>query len=164
MNTQLTDAWALSDSGDPQGAMRALRSAADTLAPAEIAPLVGRLAEGAGFADLAQASAALHAGPEQARGLYEFGYACVGRGIPALAVPALRRALRLALAGDGRTAEELAEVIATAAGAPDEGDGQTPADGDEVLAGFAARVRETWLTGARDRVRSSGPVRSARFA
>ncbi|WP_405016333.1 hypothetical protein OHV05_03815 [Kitasatospora sp. NBC_00070] len=98
MTTELSEAWKLFEAGDPQGSIRALRFAADGLTPAEIAPLVAKLAEGAGFTDLAEASAALSAGPGDVEGLYRFGYACVERGVAALAVPALGEALRLSLA------------------------------------------------------------------
>ncbi|MEV8097643.1 hypothetical protein [Kitasatospora sp. NPDC085879] len=98
MSTELSKARELFDSGDPQGAMRTLRLAADTLAPADCAPLVGRLAEGAGFDDLVEAAAALAARPDRPDALYDYGYACIERGVSALAVPALREALRLALA------------------------------------------------------------------
>lgn len=97
MTTELSKAWELFDSGDPQGAMRTLRFAADALPSAEIAPLVEKLAQGAGFDDLAAASAALTADPAGAGALYEFGYACIGRGVSHLAVPALKESLRLAL-------------------------------------------------------------------
>ncbi|MFJ8210262.1 hypothetical protein [Streptomyces sp. NPDC096033] len=106
MSTELSKARELLESGDPEGAMRTLRLAADGVASAEVAPLVARLAEGAGFTDLAEASADLAARPAEAESLYRFGYACVERGIPALAVPALREALRLSLASPpepGRT-------------------------------------------------------------
>ncbi|MFF2081774.1 hypothetical protein ACFVXG_44260 [Kitasatospora sp. NPDC058162] len=95
MATELSEAWELFESGDSQGSMRVLRSAADRLPPAEVAPLVAELAMGAGFEDLAGASTALAAGPGEAERLYAFGYACVERGIDAVAVPALREALRL---------------------------------------------------------------------
>ncbi|MBD0688749.1 hypothetical protein [Streptomyces sp. CBMA123] len=95
MATELSEAWELFESGDSQGAMRALRSVADRLPPAEVAPLVAKLAEGAGFEDLAEASTALAARPGEADRLYTYGYACVERGIDAVAVPALREALRL---------------------------------------------------------------------
>ncbi|WP_051969419.1 hypothetical protein [Kitasatospora azatica] len=98
MTTELSKAWELFAAGDAQGAMRTLRLAADELSSAEIAPLVAKLAQGAGFADLAEASAALAAKPQEADRLYQFGYACVERGVPALAVPALREALRSSLA------------------------------------------------------------------
>jgi hypothetical protein len=98
MTPELSKAWELFESGDPQGSMRALRLAADELTSAEIAPLVARLAEGAGFADLSEASTALAARPASAYRLYRFGYACVERGIPALAVPALLEALQPAVA------------------------------------------------------------------
>ncbi|MGW2371948.1 MULTISPECIES: tetratricopeptide repeat protein [Kitasatospora] len=95
MTTELSEAWELFESGDSQGAMRTLRSAADRLPPAEVAPLVAELAKGAGFEDLAEASTALAARPGEADRLYAYGYACVERGIDAVAVPALREALRL---------------------------------------------------------------------
>ncbi|MER7467515.1 hypothetical protein [Streptomyces sp. NPDC097981] len=98
MTTELSEAWEIFESGDPQGSMRILRLAAEGLASAEIAPLVARLAEGAGFTDLSEASTALVARPGDADRLYRFGYACVERGIPALAAPALKEALRLTLA------------------------------------------------------------------
>ncbi|WP_329575958.1 hypothetical protein OG500_02440 [Kitasatospora sp. NBC_01250] len=98
MTTELSKALALFESGDPQGSMRTLRLAADEHTSAEIAPLVARLAAGAGFTDLAEASTALVARPGEADRLYRFGYACIERGVPALAVPAMREALRLTLA------------------------------------------------------------------
>ncbi|WP_030162719.1 hypothetical protein [Streptomyces sp. NRRL S-244] len=64
---------------------------------------------------------------------------------------------------DPRPAEEIARDIVTADPAPDEGDGQTPADPDEGLRTFTAAVAAGWLRGPRDRVRSPGPVRSSRF-
>ncbi|MFE4517578.1 hypothetical protein ACFRMQ_25665 [Kitasatospora sp. NPDC056783] len=95
MATELSEAWELFESGDSQGSMRVLRTAADRLPPAEVAPLVARLARGAGFEDLAEASTALAARPGEAEALYAYGYACIERGIDAVAVPALREALRL---------------------------------------------------------------------
>ncbi|MFJ7250330.1 hypothetical protein ACIQWA_37625 [Kitasatospora sp. NPDC098652] len=95
MTSELSEAWELCKSGDSQGSMRVLRSAADRVPPAEVAPLVARLAQGAGFEDLAQASTALAARPGEVERLYDYGYACVERGIDAVAVPALREALRL---------------------------------------------------------------------
>ncbi|MER7770534.1 hypothetical protein [Kitasatospora sp. NPDC096140] len=95
MATELSEARKLFESGDSQGSMRVLRSAADRLPPAETAALVAELARGAGFENLAEASTALAAGPGQADRLYAYGYACVERGIDAVAVPALREALRL---------------------------------------------------------------------
>ncbi|MFD8481772.1 hypothetical protein [Kitasatospora sp. NPDC059673] len=64
---------------------------------------------------------------------------------------------------DDAPAAVLAERIRTAAAEPDEGDGQSPPDPDEALSAFAARAAATWATGNRDRIRSSGPVRSSRF-
>jgi hypothetical protein len=98
---ELSKAWELFDSGDPQGAMRALRFAADSVAPAELAPLVAKLAQSAGFDDLRKSAAELAARPDEAAALYAFGYDCVGRGVSALAVPALRAALNASLRQDG---------------------------------------------------------------
>ncbi|MFE2529020.1 hypothetical protein ACFXEL_32885 [Streptomyces sp. NPDC059382] len=97
MTIELAKAWKLFESGDPQGSMRTLRLAAEELASAEIAPLVAKLADGAGFADLAEASTGLAARPLEVERLYVFGYACVERGLSELAVPALREALGLVL-------------------------------------------------------------------
>ncbi|MFK0017650.1 hypothetical protein [Streptomyces sp. NPDC091027] len=95
MATELSKAWELFESGDSHGSMRVLRSAADRLPPAETAPLVAELAKGAGFEDLAEAATALTARPGEAERLYAYGYACIERGIDAMAVPALREALGL---------------------------------------------------------------------
>ncbi|WP_331727814.1 hypothetical protein [Streptomyces sp. NBC_00158] len=106
MTTELSKAWELFESGDPQGSMRTLLPVAEELTSEEIAPLVAGLAEGAGYTDLAEASAELAARPAEAERLYGFGYACVERGLPALAVPALRAAFGLTLepaAAPGRT-------------------------------------------------------------
>ncbi|MCM2516318.1 hypothetical protein ACPCAJ_18570 [Streptomyces griseoincarnatus] len=46
---------------------------------------------------------------------------------------------------------------------PDEEDGRTPADPAEGVAAFVTAVRDTWLRGDRDAVRSAGPVGSSRF-
>ncbi|WP_030348370.1 hypothetical protein [Streptomyces sp. NRRL S-1022] len=90
----LVTAWEALDAGDVPGALRQVRAAGEDQPLAEVALVVGRAAGSAGFPDLADASAALAAAPEDARALYDFGYACVERGVPALAVPALREALR----------------------------------------------------------------------
>ncbi|TMQ99199.1 hypothetical protein ETD83_18300 [Actinomadura soli] len=65
---------------------------------------------------------------------------------------------------DVRPVEELAAEIVQAVPEKDEGDGATPPDPDEALAGFARAVAGQWLTGPRDAVRSPGPVPSSRFA
>ncbi|WP_329569520.1 hypothetical protein [Kitasatospora sp. NBC_01266] len=67
------------------------------------------------------------------------------------------------LPADERAAEELAALICAAEPFADEGDGETPADPNEVLAAFAAAVRDRWLDGPRDPSRFPGPVRSSRF-
>jgi hypothetical protein len=64
---------------------------------------------------------------------------------------------------DPRPAEELAAEILRADPAPDTGDGETPPDPDETLTGFVTGVRDGWLIGPREQVRSSGPVPSSRF-
>ncbi|WP_432922575.1 hypothetical protein ACQPZZ_24780 [Microbispora sp. CA-135349] len=94
MNSDLQEAWALAEAGDVSGLMNHLRSTVDRLAVADTAPLVRRVAELTGFADLAEAAAAVSADPGGSRALYAYGYACVERGASFLAVPALRAALR----------------------------------------------------------------------
>jgi hypothetical protein len=88
------EAWELLDSGDIPGALRRLRTDTDSLPLGEVALVVTRAAEGAGFDDLRQAAEALAARPEDPKALYEFGYACVERDVSYLAVPALREVLR----------------------------------------------------------------------
>ncbi|MFI9151437.1 hypothetical protein [Streptomyces sp. NPDC053367] len=88
------EAWELLDSGDVPGALRRLRSGTDGLPLGEVALVAARAAESAGFDDLRQAAEALAARPDDAKALYDFGYACVERGVSYLAVPALREVLR----------------------------------------------------------------------
>ncbi|MFF9765622.1 tetratricopeptide repeat protein [Streptomyces sp. NPDC014636] len=92
---ELRAAWAALDAGDVPGALRRVRAAGEDQPLGEVARVVGRAAGAAGFDDLADASAALAAAPEDPRALYDFGYACVERGVPYPAIPALREALRL---------------------------------------------------------------------
>jgi hypothetical protein len=87
-------AWELLDSRDVSGALRQLRSDTDSLPLGEVALVVARAAETAGFDDLRQAATALAARPEEAKAQYDYGYACVERGVSYLAVPALREVLR----------------------------------------------------------------------
>ncbi|MBQ1088542.1 hypothetical protein [Streptomyces sp. B93] len=91
---ELLQAWELLDAGDVPGALRHLRTGTESLPLDEVALVVGRAAGTAGFDDLRQAATALAARPENARALYDFGYACIERGLPHLAVPALREVLR----------------------------------------------------------------------
>ncbi|MEU0007865.1 hypothetical protein ABZ079_27165 [Streptomyces sp. NPDC006314] len=93
-SAELLKAWESLDSGNVPGALRQLRVAGEEQPLAEVALVVRRAAGSAGFDDLAEAAAALAADPERAQALYGFGYACVERGVPYLAVPALREALR----------------------------------------------------------------------
>ncbi|GKQ41797.1 M48 family metallopeptidase [Streptomyces sp. A012304] len=92
---ELLKAWELLDLGDVPGALRQLRRAPEPQPLAEVALVVARAAESAGFDDLRQAATALTARPDAAQTLYDFGYACVERGVSHLAIPALREALRL---------------------------------------------------------------------
>ncbi|UFR00600.1 hypothetical protein KBP30_05145 [Streptomyces sp. Go40/10] len=120
----LLAAWEALDAGDVPGALRQVRAAGEGPPLAEVALVVGRAAGEAGFTDLADASAALAAAPEDARALYDFGYACVERGVPDLAIPALREALRRsggalpvlrelvsAYEDEGRHREAVAELV-----------------------------------------------------
>ncbi|RAJ44632.1 hypothetical protein K353_01208 [Kitasatospora sp. SolWspMP-SS2h] len=94
MHADLTKARELLDAGDPQGAVRELRSAADGLSAAELAPAVRQLADLVGIDDLAGAAAELAADPSGPAALYAYGYACIEHGLSEFAVPALRQALR----------------------------------------------------------------------
>ncbi|HEY8985747.1 MAG TPA: hypothetical protein VIU15_40020 [Streptomyces sp.] len=89
-------AWECLDQGDVPGALRVLRAAAESAPLAEVALVAGRAAGEAGFEDLRDAARAVVADPAQPRPLYDFGYACIERGVAPLAIPALREALRLA--------------------------------------------------------------------
>ena len=93
---ELLKAWESLDQGDVPGALRQLRHASEPQPLAETALVVGRAADAAGFGDLKEAAAALADRPDQAKQLYDYGYACVERGVSYLAIPALREALRLA--------------------------------------------------------------------
>jgi Flp pilus assembly protein TadD len=91
-------------SGDISGLLRYLRADGEALPLGEVARLVAGAARLSGFDDLAQAAAAAEggdgagagAGAEDARALYDFGYACMERGVGFLAVRPLARALELA--------------------------------------------------------------------
>ncbi len=91
---ELAEAWECLDTGDVPGALRRLRQAA-TAPLAEVALVVGRAARTAGFDDLDKAAGALAAHPGRPGALYDYGYACVERGVSYLAIPALSEALRL---------------------------------------------------------------------
>ncbi|MBD0841559.1 tetratricopeptide repeat protein [Streptomyces sp. TRM68416] len=91
---ELLKAWESLDLGDVPGALSLLRSGTDSLPLAEVALVVARAADSAGFKDLRRAAEALSARPDHPQKLYDFGYACVERGVSYLAVPALREALR----------------------------------------------------------------------
>ncbi|MDC0769000.1 hypothetical protein [Streptomyces sp. HD] len=93
---ELLKAWEALDEGDIPGALRQLRHGADDLPLGEVALVVARAAGAAGFQDLHEAADALAARPEKPRALYDFGYACIERGVPHLAIPALRVALNQA--------------------------------------------------------------------
>ncbi|GHF55242.1 tetratricopeptide repeat protein [Streptomyces griseosporeus] len=93
---ELLKAWESLDAGDLPGALRVLRAAAEEAPLAEVVQVTARAAAAAGFDDLRQAAEALAARPERAQEQYDFGYACVERGVPVLAIPALGEALRQA--------------------------------------------------------------------
>lgn len=93
---ELLKAWEALDEGDIPGALRRLRHGIDGLPLGEVALVVARAAGAAGFDDLHTAATALSARPENAQALYDFGYACIERGVPYLAIPALREALNQA--------------------------------------------------------------------
>jgi tetratricopeptide (TPR) repeat protein len=93
---ELLEAWECLDAHDVPGALRHLRQASEPQPLAEVALVVARAAEASGFDDLRQAATALTAQPDKAQNLYDYGYACVERGVSHLAIPALREAVRLA--------------------------------------------------------------------
>ncbi|MFI0407334.1 tetratricopeptide repeat protein [Actinomadura sp. 3N508] len=90
----MSEARALLDNGDIAGLIRHLRFNADDMDLAEVAGLMEGAAARSGFDDMREAAAAMvrARGPQE---LYDFGYACIERGVPFLAIPALRRALEL---------------------------------------------------------------------
>ncbi|WP_217998465.1 tetratricopeptide repeat protein [Actinomadura rubrobrunea] len=89
------EAQALLQSGDIPGLLRHLRAHADGMEPAEAARLMAEAAARSGFEDLREAAVAVAADPSDPQKLYDYGYACVERGVSFLAVPALRAALAL---------------------------------------------------------------------
>jgi hypothetical protein len=98
---ELERAQGLLTSGDISGLLRHLRADGGALPLGEVARLVAGASQLAGFADLAQAALAVAeaedgSGPQDARALYDFGYACIERGVGYLAVRPLARALELA--------------------------------------------------------------------
>jgi len=97
----LEKAQGLLASGDISGLLRHLRAHGEALPLGEVARLVAGAARLAEFDDLAQAASAVAeggdgSGAEDARALYDFGYACIERGAGHLAVRPLARALELA--------------------------------------------------------------------
>ena len=101
MAEELEQAEGLLASGDVPGLLRRLRVHGDDLPLGAMARLVAGAAQLAGFDDLAHAAAAVAEtgdgpGTQDARALYDFGYACIERGIGYLAVRPLARALELA--------------------------------------------------------------------
>ncbi|MFE7121491.1 hypothetical protein ACFU99_39270, partial [Streptomyces sp. NPDC057654] len=94
MTNELEQARQLLDAGDIPGTVRALRPLAETAPLRDLAKVVRQLAAAADFDDLAKAAKSLAKKPENPQTLYDFGYACVERGVSFLAVPALRQALR----------------------------------------------------------------------
>lgn len=90
----MSDARALLESGDIAGLIRHLRSNADGLELREIARLMEGAAELSGFDDLRDAARAM-AREQEPQQLFDFGYACIERGIAFLAIPPLRRAVEL---------------------------------------------------------------------
>lgn len=93
-SADLREAWKCLDAGDIPGALRLVKAGAETLPLDEAALVVGRAAGMAGFDDLRKAAEALVEDPRKGQTLYGFGYACVERDLSALAIPALREALR----------------------------------------------------------------------
>ncbi|MFI5979507.1 hypothetical protein ACIBEA_01385 [Streptomyces sp. NPDC051555] len=108
MTTATHDVRRSLKAGDLPGAVRALRPHAETASPADLAKATRVLADAAGFTDLALAAKAAAKKPRDPQVLYDFGYACVERGVSFLAVAPLRHAL--AIRPDSR--KLLAELVA----------------------------------------------------
>ncbi|MFV2178243.1 hypothetical protein ACFHW2_38100 [Actinomadura sp. LOL_016] len=118
----MDDPQALLDDGDIPGLLRHLRANAETMDLRDLARLLEGAAAASGFDDLREAAAAVAGtggrrrpglggrGGPGAQELYDFGYACVERGVAALAVPALRAALEL-LPGEVGLVRELVAAL-----------------------------------------------------
>lgn len=97
--TALEQARAAAAAGDPAGCVRALRGVPDGLPMGDrasfldILHLVRDAASAMGFDDLAKAADNARADPDDPHALYGYGYACIERGAPWLAVPALALAV-----------------------------------------------------------------------
>ena len=101
MAEELEKAQGLLASGDVPGLLVHLRADGAALPLGEVARLVAGAARLAGFGDLERAAASVAGGgdcpgAQDALALYEFGYACLERGVAYLAVRPLARALELA--------------------------------------------------------------------
>lgn len=94
MSSDLARAWELLEAGDVPGVMRHLRFSAERLPLGDVARIVEQAAGIVGFDDLVSASSALAEAPQQPQALFDFGYACIERGVAYLAIPALLAALR----------------------------------------------------------------------
>jgi hypothetical protein len=94
VSSDLAKAWELLEDGDVPGVMRHLRFSAERLPLGDVARIVEQAAGIVGFDDLVSASSALAEAPEQPQALFDFGYACIERGVAYLAIPALSAALR----------------------------------------------------------------------
>ncbi|MCF2533544.1 hypothetical protein [Yinghuangia soli] len=95
MTTELDTAWQLVEAGDIGGVMRHLRFTAEQIPLPDLAKVVAKAADAAGFAELDEAGRGLAAEPGEPQRLYDFGYACLEHGIAFAAIPALREAVRL---------------------------------------------------------------------
>ena len=96
VSEQLEKAQGLLASGDIQRLLRHLRVHGRELALGEVAGLVAEAARLSEFDDLARAADVVAEDGQNARALYDFGYACIERGVSYLAVRPLARALELA--------------------------------------------------------------------
>jgi hypothetical protein len=89
----LTDIDEKLSQGNLGGAVGLLRAYAERLPLDRLAAFLERAGVAAGFDDLAQAARAVVAQLDDPAGLYRLGYACVERGVSAIAVPILAAAL-----------------------------------------------------------------------
>src|SRR5690349_14386140 len=92
----MTEVDELLAAGDIGGAIRQLRLIAETAPQAEVAERLRVAGAQIGFDDIVAAADAVLADPESPHALYNLGYACMERGIAAIAIPMLTGALERA--------------------------------------------------------------------
>lgn len=96
LEDELGKAEELLAAGDVPAMIKHLRFKGDAIPLPAIVRLIGTSAEQAGYDDLAESATAVQSAPQDPQALYDFGYACIERGIAFLAIRPLTEALALA--------------------------------------------------------------------